>query len=419
MTIQKGLNCLLKAVFIILFSIFVAEIIVLPKIEHDMLKEAGRQELVTVQQICGAVLESNPELEQDFILGLRQPSEHWQEAGERILNQYGYDEDHLLSDNTLYASYLIAWRNWTGFFLTTTLLLLFTLIFYIHSNIRSSNQRILLILEQYLSEDFSFASSTAKISKDHMNLMVNQIGDRLKQLGHQIETKNSKINQEKESTKSLVTDISHQLKTPMAALKTCFYMYLDATEPDERAEFLQRSELQLVKLEELIAGLMNISRLETAMISLSARPVFLNDLLVGAVNGVYEKARNKNIEISLQETENISLQLDEHWTCEAIINVLDNAIKYSPENSHISISVQKQHFYTRVEIADEGIGIAANECNKIFRRFYRSNSPCVKKIEGSGVGLYLSRMILERQGGMISVNSRLGKGSTFILQFLN
>lgn len=127
--------------------------------------------------------------------------------------------------------------------------------------------------------------------------MINQVGDRLKQLGHQIKTKNTKIIQEKESTKALVTDISHQLKTPMAALKTCFYMYLDAGNTDEKAEFLQRSQTQLVKLEQLISSLMNISRLETAMISLSVQPVFLNDLLVTAVNGIYEKPERKILKL--------------------------------------------------------------------------------------------------------------------------
>ena len=134
----------------------------------------------------------------------------------------------------------------------------------------------------------------------------------------------------------------------MAALKTCFYIYLDASDADEKMEFLKRSEAQLEKLEQLIASLMNISRLETAMISLTKEPILLSDLLVDAVNGVYEKARRKNIEISLQKTENIALQLDKHWTTEAVINVLDNAVKYSPQNSHITISIEKQHFYTLV-----------------------------------------------------------------------
>lgn len=228
MTLNNRTFTLLKIVLLIIISIFIAEIIVLPKIEHDMLQEAGRQELVTVQQICGAVLENYPDVEQDFILGLRQPTNSLQEKGEQILKQYGYDEEHLLADNTLYAAYMIAWRNWTGFFLVTTFLLLAAALLYFYSTIRSSNKEILLILEQYLSEDFSFAYGTERIVKGRIHFMSNQIGDRLKQLGHQIVTKNTRITEEKESTKALVTDISHQLKTPMAALKTCFYMYLDA-----------------------------------------------------------------------------------------------------------------------------------------------------------------------------------------------
>lgn len=157
MTLNNRTFTLLKIVLLIIISIFIAEIIVLPKIEHDMLQEAGRQELVTVQQICGAVLENYPDVEQDFILGLRQPTNSLQEKGEQILKQYGYDEEHLLADNTLYAAYMIAWRNWTGFFLVTTFLLLAAALLYFYSTIRSSNKEILLILEQYLSEDFSFA----------------------------------------------------------------------------------------------------------------------------------------------------------------------------------------------------------------------------------------------------------------------
>lgn len=301
MTLNNRTFTLLKIVLLIIISIFIAEIIVLPKIEHDMLQEAGRQELVTVQQICGAVLENYPDVEQDFILGLRQPTNSLQEKGEQILKQYGYDEEHLLADNTLYAAYMIAWRNWTGFFLVTTFLLLAAALLYFYSTIRSSNKEILLILEQYLSEDFSFAYGTERIVKGRIHFMSNQIGDRLKQLGHQIVTKNTRITEEKESTKALVTDISHQLKTPMAALKTCFYMYLDASDADEKTEFLKRSETQLEKLEQLIASLMNISRLETAMISLTKESILLSDLLVDAVNGVYEKARRKSIEISVQE----------------------------------------------------------------------------------------------------------------------
>lgn len=104
------------------------------------------------------------------------------------------------------------------------------------------------------------------------------------------------------------------------------------------------------------------------------------------------------------------------WTVEAIANILDNAIKYSQCGSDIQIRAQKLYSFVRVEIEDKGIGIPKEEQNKIFTRFYRGNNDIVKNQEGSGIGLYLSRSILEEQGGTVSVRSSLGKGSIFVIQ---
>jgi|GEM_PF-859892 len=379
MTLNNRTFTLLKIVLLIIISIFIAEIIVLPKIEHDMLQEAGRQELVTVQQICGAVLENYPDVEQDFILGLRQPTNSLQEKGEQILKQYGYDEEHLLADNTLYAAYMIAWRNWTGFFLVTTFLLLAAALLYFYSTIRSSNKEILLILEQYLSEDFSFAYGTERIVKGRIHFMSNQIGDRLKQLGHQIVTKNTRITEEKESTKALVTDISHQLKTPMAALKTCFYMYLDASDADEKTEFLKRSETQLEKLEQLIASLMNISRLETAMISLTKESILLSDLLVDAVNGVYEKARRKSIEISVQETENITTLIDDlSAETNGVVEKVQNSVSLSQVESDAA-KTANDHF-TGIQDYITELGGRVGKVSEHMQNLYESNNRIVDSV---------------------------------------
>ena len=124
----------------------------------------------------------------------------------------------------------------------------------------------------------------------------------------------------------------------------------------------------------------------------------------------------KNIEIVTSEFEDIPLYLDLKWTVEAIANILDNAIKYSQCGSDIQIRVQKLYSFVRVEIEDKGIGIPKEEQNKIFTRFYRGNNDIVKNQEGSGIGLYLSRSILEEQGGTVSVRSCLGKGSIFVIQ---
>lgn len=101
---------------------------------------------------------------------------------------------------------------------------------------------------------------------------------------------------------------------------------------------------------------------------------------------------------------------------EAISNIIDNAVKYSPENSSIYINVEKLFSFVRIEIKDNGIGILRNEQNKIFKRFYRGNDPVVKNLDGTGVGLYLSRRILEEEGGTVSVKSNNSRGSIFIIQ---
>ena len=171
-------------------------------------------------------------------------------------------------------------------------------------------------------------------------------------------------------------------------------------------------------LEKLAEALINISRMESNMISPEPHETGLTDILIGAVNIVYHKAAAKNIDIEVGEFEDMKLYMDRKWTAEAIANIIDNGIKYSPDGSRISISVQKLFSFVRVEIEDEGIGIPRDERNRIFARFFRGSSSLIREQEGSGVGHYLSRKILEDQGGTISVreSSGGGNGSIFVVQ---
>jgi signal transduction histidine kinase len=214
----------------------------------------------------------------------------------------------------------------------------------------------------------------------------------------------------------LVTDISHQLKTPVSALKTCFDMYLQSDSEKEKAEFLNRSLVQMDKLESLISSLVNISRLESSMITLQKEKCLISEILIGAVDSVYHKAFQKGILLETFDFDDCGLTLDKKWTIEAIANILDNSIKYSPANSKIQITLTKLYSFLRIEISDEGIGIPKDEKNLIFKRFYRGNSAIVKENDGSGVGLYLTRKILEDQGGTISVTDNNPVGSIFIIQ---
>ena len=198
-------------------------------------------------------------------------------------------------------------------------------------------------------------------------------------------------------------------------------MYMEADTEEERTDFLQRCALQMEKLETLVTVLVNISRLETSLISLRQEKVSLSDVITDAVNTVYEKALQKNISIESCESDKeainpVPLFVDRHWTAEAIANILDNAVKYSPDGSAINLHIRRFYSYVQLEVADQGIGIPKTEYNQIFKRFYRGNHPVVKQSEGTGVGLYLARRIIEEQGGTLTVRPAMGKGSIFYVR---
>lgn len=403
-------------IFILLSLIFVSSIYFFKISEQNILKQAYKQEFLTVQNLTGALVALNPEVELEIVKVLNSDDKSYEAYGNEVLSKYGYDAQTRLSKNKIYSSLLQRRKYELNFFAVVTILGVILILFLMYQIQQRCFKKIIALAEAYLLEDFSFAEAQIDSNDIYLKGLVGQIFNILKQLGNQIQVKNFKLINEKESTKALVTDISHQLKTPIASLKLCFSIYEEATDKDEKQEFLNRCQTQIDKLEILINSLINISRLETAMIKLSPETVSLNDILIKAVNQIYDKARFKNIDIEMDKFQDCLLMLDKKWTIEAIVNILDNAIKYSKSFTKISIKVVPMFNFVNVNISDNGIGIEKAQYNKIFKRFYRVDDKIVKETEGSGVGLYLTRNILERQGGNIIVKSEYGHGSTFIIQ---
>lgn len=220
-----------------------------------------------------------------------------------------------------------------------------------------------------------------------------------------------RLKQEEGKTKELITDISHQLKNPLASLKMSYELAdTGCLTSEERQIFLQQGLAEIIKIEHLLDGFLQISRLEAGMIHLDPVAASLKNTIINAVNSIYMKAYQKNISIELNEFTDLEIPHDPHWTQEALVNVLDNAVKYSLPGSRIEIRVNPAVSYLFIEVEDEGIGIPSKEYTRIFQRFYRGDIPMVRKEEGTGVGLYLTRKILEEQGGSIRVKK--GKGGS-------
>lgn len=160
-----------------------------------------------------------------------------------------------------------------------------------------------------------------------------------------------------------------------------------------------------------------MTKLEDGVIEFEVKELLIKDTLIQSISTIFNKAEAKNIRINLEPFSDIKLVHNKKWTIEAIVNVLENAIKYSPSDSTITISVIKMELYTKITIKDEGIGIDSRELNDIFKRFYRSKN--VENQNGTGIGLYLTRLILEKENGNIIVESKLGSGCCFSIFLQN
>ena len=215
---------------------------------------------------------------------------------------------------------------------------------------------------------------------------------------------------EKDKIKELISDISHQTKTPLANI-LLYSQLLDEQElPEDCRAFVKALSAQAEKLNFLIGALVKTSRLETGIISVTPKNGAVQKLLDAVSEQIKSKADARNITI-VSGGASAYACFDLKWTAEAVCNIVDNAVKYTPEGGHIDIHVEPYELFCRIDIIDEGIGIEKEEQSKIFSRFYRSRT--VAGQEGAGIGLFLSREILSAQGGYIKVRSEAGKGAAF------
>ena len=239
-----------------------------------------------------------------------------------------------------------------------------------------------------------------------------RINHRLIRLYEIMQENRHKVDMERQELQMLISDISHQVKTPVSNLQMVTDTLL--TKPvseEERMDFLQGIRSQTDKLDFLFQALVKTSRLETGAIRLEKKDSSLFHTLAQAMSSIVYAAEKKEIAVSVDCPENLIISHDSKWTSEALFNLLDNAVKYTPPGGKISVSVVQWEMYVEVKVTDTGRGISESNQAAIFRRFYREEE--VHDQQGVGIGLYLAREIVTRQGGYIKVVSELGQGSEF------
>lgn len=217
------------------------------------------------------------------------------------------------------------------------------------------------------------------------------------------------VEREKDKIKTLIGDISHQTKTPIANL----LLHSELLREEELTEPAQSSveaiHEQAEKLRFLIDSLVKLSRLENGIISLNARREALFSMLRSVTDQYVQRAEGKGLYLKLEKTELFAV-FDPKWTAEALSNILDNAVKYTACGG-ITVSAAAFELFVRIDVTDSGAGVSEEEQARIFSRFYRSEA--AGEQEGVGIGLYLARQIISGEGGYIRLKSKEGEGSVF------
>lgn len=353
-------------------------------------------------KIIANILDKHPEL-QDEIISLMTTDVDVVE----VLNKYGidkYSDINYIKENNNYKQKLINYNLGYLLILILTVYLLITYYNYkFNKNIITINQ----YMNKVLSGDYSI--DIRDYQENKLSLLKNDIYKLVVRLKEQ----SDREQEDKIYLKDFLSDISHQLKTPL----TSMYVINDILEKEQdekkRKEFLHKNKTQLERIEWLISSLLKMSLLDSGTTKLVKTDVNIKELINKSLEPINIKLDLKNITINITGDANITYKLDSNWMVEALLNILKNSCEYTNASGNINISYELNPLYLMIKISDSGIGIKKSEIKNIFKRFYKVN----KDSRGVGIGLNMAKKIIEMHDGQITVKSTPQTGTTFEIKF--
>jgi len=225
----------------------------------------------------------------------------------------------------------------------------------------------------------------------------------------------SYLQQDKVRLTDAISDISHQLKTPLTSMVVMADLLSNPNlDPAKRKEFTHNIQVQLERIEWLVSSLLKIAKIDADIVQFKKEKVAANILVQHALQSVLIPMDIKQLSLEISGDETVTFQVDLNWTVEALINILKNCIEHTDEGGAISISFTENALYTELTIEDTGKGIAKEDLPYIFKRFYKGKNAGEESV---GIGLALSYSIIKNQQGNIEVKSEIGKGTTFRIKF--
>lgn len=359
--------------------------------------------------LVGNILKSHPELENEVIPYItKEVSQENISIGQDVLKKYGYS----IEINRNYQQVLKGINP--NIQIIISLLILFFIVplgFMIkgeYTKIYSKVQQVSSAAEKVVEGDFSiYLSEEGEGDFNILNHQFNQMANRL-------ENSLDILKKEKVFLKNMISDISHQLKTPLSSLIVLNDLLLDDENMDEgtRLNFLDKSKSQIDRMEWLIINLLKVARIEAGAIEFKKEKVLLKNSLDIALNTLGPKLENMVLDV--KGDSNAFFYGDKDWTGEALINIIKNAIEHG--RGKIEITLEETPLFSSIIVKDNGEGIDEKYLPHIFERFYKLSGDI--RPESIGIGLHLTKVIVESQGGTITVRSKKGVGTEFIITFL-
>ena len=361
------------------------------------------------QAILGEVLTEHPELEDDIVDIITQSrSKENINSGAEILQKYNYDNSISISNEPIISESL------GNIFALNLAFVVFTFIVFIILSF-SYFRKIYTDIKDMT--DYVYHNSEGRYYDMKDKNQEGQIGLLKVELMKMTTILKEKVNllqNEKIFLNNTISDISHQLKTPMTSLIILNDLMYGDLDKEKRIEFLDKTSAQLSRMEWLIKSMLKLAKVEAKVIEFKTEKVNIDELIRKSISPMIIPMELKNIAISINGKEDASYTGDIEWSAEAITNIIKNCVEHTPDNGQIEINYEENPIYSEIVIKDNGEGIDKKDLPNIFKRFYKGKN---SKSDSVGIGLAMAKSIVESQNGTIYVKSKKGVGSEFHIIF--
>ena len=361
------------------------------------------------QAIVGNIVSKYPELEKDIVSVITQAkNKENTDLGAKVLQKYNYDSSTNLSQEPIVQNNIYKMLKINILFITFVFLCLITISFYFFIKIYRDIKDM---------TDYVYHSSEGREYEMKNKNQEGQIGllkTEIMKMTTVLKEKVALLHSEKIFLNDTISDISHQLKTPMTSLMLLTDLMYNDLDKEKKIEFLDRTNAQLSRMDWLIKSMLKLSKLEAKVIDFKTDKVNINELIKRSISPLLVPIELRNISLNINGDKEASYIGDIEWSSEALGNIIKNCVEHTKEGGTLDITYEENPIYSEIIIKDNGEGIDKDDIQNIFKRFYKGKN---SKSDSVGIGLAMAKSIIESQNGDIYVKSKKNRGSEFHITF--